>query len=227
MSEDRYLRIGDVVARTGLTERMIRHYEKLGLVTPHRSTSGQRLFDRDSLLALGKVRLLKQAGMPLDLIEKWLSNPLDARGLIETHLGYLRNESDRIAAAIALLKDIDAELSDGNPAEIDHLARIIATAEDADAEARARAFFERQFSKAQRDDWRELTERLREEIDPHEYDDAWRSLIADIKAALPLDPSAPAAQSFLQRWNALLAPFKRVASEAQQKMAREMWSNVG
>ncbi|MEL7485855.1 MAG: hypothetical protein AAGJ87_01425, partial [Pseudomonadota bacterium] len=26
---------------------------------------------------------------------------------------------------------------------------------------------------------------------------------------------------------ALLAPFKRVASEAQQKMAREMWSNVG
>ena len=37
MSEGQHLRIGDVVARTGLTERAIRHYEKLGLVAPARS----------------------------------------------------------------------------------------------------------------------------------------------------------------------------------------------
>ena len=39
MTRNEALRIGDVVARTGLTERAIRHYESLGLVAPARSSS--------------------------------------------------------------------------------------------------------------------------------------------------------------------------------------------
>ncbi len=226
MSGQRFLRIGEVAARTGLSERMIRHYERLGLIAPHRSSAGQRLYDAPTLLALAKVRLLKKAGMPLERIERWLSNPMDAQGLIEAHLDFLKNEMDRLAAAIALLKDIDAEIAREGGTGVDHLARIIAAEDDAANEERARVFFEKHFSKKQHDEWREMTERLRTVVDPHEYDDAWRALIAEIKQALPLDPSSRRAQALLARWEELLAPFRQVASPEQQELARKMWRNV-
>ena len=226
MRETNFFRIGDVVARTGLTERMIRHYESVGLVRPMRSTAGQRLFDADALLALAKVRLLKQAGMPLDLIQKWLANPIDARGLIAAQLSYLRSEADRLAMAITLLNEIDAELANGDPAEIDHLARIIAASTDQQAEMRARRFFEQHFTGDDHNAWRDMQARLRLEVDPEQYDAAWRTLITDIKAALPLDPASPEAQTLVARWHRLMEPFKRVATPEQQAMARTMWSNV-
>ena len=227
MSKQQYLRIGEVVLRTGLTERMIRHYERLGLVAPHRSRSGQRLYDAAALLSLAKVRLLKRAGMPLDRIEHWLSNPMDTHSVIEAHLDFLRNEMDRIAGAIALLKDIDAEINREGKTEIDHLARIIAAEDNGASEARAKAFFTKHFSKRQHVAWREMTERLATIVDPYEYDSAWRELIADIKGALPLNPASSEAQLFLKRWEDLLAPFRQVASSEQQEMGRKMWANVG
>jgi len=226
MQDQRVFRIGDVVARTGLTERMIRHYESLGLVAPERSAAGQRLYDADALLALAKVSLLKQAGMPLDMIEKWLANPLDARGLITAQLDYLRGKADRIARSIVLLKDIDRELEEGTPADVDHLARIIASSNNPEAENRARAFFEKHFTKADHQSWQDMQARLRLEVDAESYDAAWRDLIGEIKLAMPLDPASDEAQHFLDRWDALLAPFRKVATPEQQAMARQMWANV-
>ena len=226
MTRSRALKIGDVVARTGLTERMIRHYESLGLVRPERSASGQRLYDADALLALAKVRLLKQAGLPLNLIEKWLANPVGARGLIAAQLDYLRGEADRIAGAIVLLRDIDEELARGGDAGVDQLARIILSSDRREAADRARTFFEKHFTKDDHDAWRDMTARLRRKVDPEAYDAAWRTLISEIGAALPLDPASPEAQAFAGRWERLLEPCRRVATERQQAMARTMWANV-
>lgn len=227
MSGKHQLRIGDVVAQTGLTERMIRHYERLGLVAPDRSAAGQRLYDADSLLALAKVSLLKNAGLPLDLIRQWLDSPMDARELVAAQLGYLRCELDRISGSIALLKDLDDALAQGGAMQADDLARIISASGDSGAAARARAFFEKHFTRDQHDDWQDMTARLRAEVDPDAYDNAWRTLSAEIRSALPLDPASGEAQAFLARWDALLEPFRRVASTQQQTMARTMWTNVG
>ncbi|MEM1141607.1 MAG: MerR family transcriptional regulator [Pseudomonadota bacterium] len=49
MASRKAFRIGEVAARTGLTERMIRHYEKLGLVQPDRSDAGKRLYGANAL----------------------------------------------------------------------------------------------------------------------------------------------------------------------------------
>ncbi|MEL6370379.1 MAG: MerR family transcriptional regulator [Pseudomonadota bacterium] len=227
MSEQRQLRIGDIVARTGLSERMIRHYEQLGLVSPDRSASGQRLYDADAMLALATVSLLKRAGLSLDQISEWLANPLDAHGLIAAQLDFLVAESDRIAASVALLKDLRDSLPTDGTASVDDLARIIESSSDPRTEQRARAFFERHFSPRQHNDWRDMVARLRQEVDFDSYDDAWRALIAEIKSALPLEPGSDAAQTFLKRWDDLLAPFRRVATEGQQAAAKTMWSNVG
>ncbi|MEL7452113.1 MAG: MerR family transcriptional regulator, partial [Pseudomonadota bacterium] len=202
-------------------------YEKLGLLAPERSAAGQRLYDSDALLTLAKIRLLKQAGIPLDLIKTWLDNPLDARGLIAAQLDYLRDEADRIAQSILLLKQIDSEIERAGAQTVDHLARIIASSDDGREAMRARHFFEKHFTPSQRNDWRDMMARLQQEVDPVAYDTAWRSLIDDIKAALPIDPTSETAQGLLGRWNALLEPFQRVASSEQQAMASTMWENVG
>ena len=205
---------------------MIRHYERLGLVAPDRSSSGQRLYNSNALIALAKIRLLKKAGLPLEAIGRWLSNPMDGHSLIAAHLDFLRNEMDRVSGAIALLKDIDAEITRSGQADIDHLARIISAEDDAANEAKAREFFEHHFSKQQHDAWREMTERMGAIVDMYEYDNSWRSLIADIKEELPLDPSSSKARDLLERWEGLLVPFRQAATAEQQEMAQKMWTNV-
>lgn len=226
MGHVRQMRIGEVVARTGLTERMIRHYETLGLVMPDRSASGQRLYDADALLALGTVQLLKQAGLPLSTIRQWLTNPLDARGLIAAQKDLLRAEAKRIEDALALLEGIDSELEEGSAPLPDQLARIIASAHAKRDEARARAFFERHFTADDAEAWRRMMSELAAIVDPQDYDMAWRRLIDDIRDALHLAPDSEAAQALLDRWQQLLEPFQRVASQRQKSLARTMFSGV-
>ena len=48
-----WLRIGDVVERTGLTHRTLRHYDELGLLSPSGRSSGDyRLYSEDDLRRL-------------------------------------------------------------------------------------------------------------------------------------------------------------------------------
>lgn len=58
--------IGEVSARTGLSRRMLRHYDELGLVSPSaRSSSGYRVYSREDLSRLLHVESLRSLGMSL------------------------------------------------------------------------------------------------------------------------------------------------------------------
>lgn len=59
------LTIGDVAERTGLTQRTLRYYEELGLVSPARDEGGRRRYDAASLARLYRVRLQRSLGTPL------------------------------------------------------------------------------------------------------------------------------------------------------------------
>ena len=99
MAMGRSLRIGEVVARTGLTERSIRHYERIGLLRSNRSAAGQRLFGPEALTTLAVVRLLKRTGFPLRQIKHLLSNPVDAETLVSAQLALLRTEAASIQSS--------------------------------------------------------------------------------------------------------------------------------
>lgn len=62
------MRIGDLAARTGVSLRMLRYYEQNGLLSPSRSSSGQRLYARHDLDAVRRILLLKRAGLTLPVI---------------------------------------------------------------------------------------------------------------------------------------------------------------
>lgn len=68
------LTIGDVSARTGLAVSAIRFYEDQGLVHPHRSAGGHRLFERADIRRLSFVMVAQDLGFPLSQIRRELAS---------------------------------------------------------------------------------------------------------------------------------------------------------
>ncbi|MDN5758236.1 MAG: MerR family transcriptional regulator [Tomitella sp.] len=78
--------IGDVARRAGVTERTLRYYEELGLLTPSRDAAGRRRYDSHSLDRLYRIRLLRALGTPLDGVDP---DADDLRVLTRRHLADL------------------------------------------------------------------------------------------------------------------------------------------
>ena len=221
------LKIGDVVARTGLTERAIRHYERLGLIKPDRSAAGQRLFGVEALRALASVRILKRAGFSLAEIETLLQAKVDAKTLVKAQIESLRAQAESVQSSLTLLQGIARELERGGSADVDVLCRLVEAGEHCEQDESWRKIFDKYFSPARQRAWVKMQEKLRARIDPQAHEKAWWQIAADIKAALPLDPKSRQAQVLLDRWDELLKPFNSVASEQQKREARDFWLNVG
>lgn len=73
------MHIGDVALQTGITPRMIRHYEKLGLIPmPSRQLSGYRSYTQADIDRLRFIRSARDLGFPLaeiaSLLDLW-QNP--------------------------------------------------------------------------------------------------------------------------------------------------------
>ncbi len=68
MSDSR-MRIGELSARTGLSQRAIHYYESLGLIHPvQRAGKGYRYFDEEAVVRIEKIHTLKQIGLSLEEI---------------------------------------------------------------------------------------------------------------------------------------------------------------
>lgn len=228
MTAKRFLRIGEVTARTGLTGRALRHYEGEGLIAPGRSEAGQRLYSAADLSALASIDMLRRAGFSLAEIRTLRDGRgADLRALLTAQIEALRLEQARGLAAIATLETFIARLDGGAGEDVDLLCDLVAKSAACEPTAAWRAVFDRYFTAGQQERWIGLQQRLRDRVDPAAYDNAWNSLADEIKRALPLDPSSATAQAFLDRWEDLLKPFRAVASEREQREAAAFWSKAG
>ena len=228
MKDRRFLRIGDVVARTGLTERALRHYEDEGLIAPGRSEAGQRLYSAADLSSLASIGVLRRAGFSLAEIRRLRSGAgVDLRALLSAQIEALRLEQARSLAAIATLETFIARIDGGAGEDVDLLCDLVARSAECEPTAAWRAVFDRYFNAEQQARWIDLQARLRKLVDPERYDRAWNDLAGETKRALPLDPASPAAQSFLDRWEELLKPFRAAASPTEQQEAASFWGRAG
>ena len=75
--ESQFHTIGDVKAATGLTERRIRYYETLQLLTPQRTAGNQRLYSDRDVERLKTIKQLLDGGQSLKRVRERLSE-LDA-----------------------------------------------------------------------------------------------------------------------------------------------------
>jgi DNA-binding transcriptional MerR regulator len=221
------LRIGDVVRRTGLTERAIRHYEAQGLLKAARTAAGQRVYGEDMLRRLAIIRVLKRAGFSLSEIRKLIQSAMPVGAIIDAQLESLQQAAASVQQSIALLKSLRSELQQ-NPGDASSiLGRVAEIAEQCEPDAAWRAVFDRYFANDRQEAWKQLNERLSRAVDPQEHNAAWLGLIADIKSRLPLDPRSSAARKLMARWNKLMEPFNSVATAQQKEEARALWSRAG
>ncbi len=228
MTKPRFLRIGEVVVRTGLTERALRHYENEGLVAPGRSEAGQRLYSAADLSALASIDLLRRAGFSLAEIRRLRARSgASLRDLLAAQIEALRLGQAAAAAAIATLETFITRIDAGAGDDVDLLCGVVAAGAKCQASDAWRQVFDRYFSEEQQTRWKGLQSRLRAAVEPQSYDCAWGDLAEDIKRALPLDPASPAAQALLDRWDDLLKPFRAVASATEQREAANFWSRAG
>ncbi|MFD5124496.1 MerR family transcriptional regulator [Streptomyces sp. NPDC058385] len=132
--------IGEVSRRSGVSARMLRHYESLGLVRPSgRTGSGYREYSAEDIRRIFHVESLRSLGMSLREIGRALDDPGFTPSALVGDL--MRQTSDRISAETELLtrlRRIDA----ADPAGWEDVLQIVALlqalgSQSADARQRA------------------------------------------------------------------------------------------
>lgn len=132
--------IGEVAQRSGVSARMLRHYESLGLVRPSgRTDSGYREYSAKDIRRIFHVESLRSLGLSLREIGRALDDPGFTPSVLVGDL--IRQTRDRIAAETELLtrlRHIDA----ADPTEWEDVLRVVALlqalgSQSADARQRA------------------------------------------------------------------------------------------
>ncbi|WP_324610175.1 MerR family transcriptional regulator [Streptomyces sp. WM6378] len=100
--------IGELAERTGTSERLLRYYERMGLLSPQRRPNGYRFYDRCAEESVVRIRALLAAGLPTRVIRQVLpctaenASVLPCPGVLDAlrgQLSALDERSARIASA--------------------------------------------------------------------------------------------------------------------------------
>ena len=108
------MNIGQAAKRTGLSAKMIRYYESIGLLKPaSRSDSGYRLYQQDDLHALAFIKRSRDLGSSLEEVAKLLTlwqdrqrASADVKALANEHIADLNRRIDELVS----LRDTLSEL---------------------------------------------------------------------------------------------------------------------
>src|SRR3954468_17665351 len=103
-------KVGQLAKRTGISVRTLHHYDQIGLLTPsHRTESGHRLYDRDDVVRLQQIAMLRQLGFALEGIGSPLG-PASLPHLIDLHMARLRAQIERERTLMSRLERMAAWL---------------------------------------------------------------------------------------------------------------------
>ncbi|HYH12020.1 MAG TPA: MerR family transcriptional regulator [Thermomicrobiales bacterium] len=89
--------IAEVARMSNTTSRTLRHYDDIGLLKPaFVGENGYRYYERDQLLRLQQILLLRQLGLGLPVVSSILSGQQDTRTALTIHREHLQREQERL-----------------------------------------------------------------------------------------------------------------------------------
>ncbi|RAS27052.1 MULTISPECIES: Cu(I)-responsive transcriptional regulator [unclassified Pseudomonas] len=110
------MNIGQAARRSGLSTKMIRYYESIGLLKPAtRSDSGYRLYQAEDLHSLAFIKRSRDLGFSLDEVGKLLTlwqdrgrASADVKALAMQHIDELNRRIDELVSLRDTLGDLVA-----------------------------------------------------------------------------------------------------------------------
>jgi DNA-binding transcriptional MerR regulator len=132
-----------------VTSRTLRHYDDIGLLRPAAvAGNGLRFYERDQLLRLQQILVLRELGLSLDAISAIVNEGGDPVEQLRRHHRWLTEERDRFERLAATVQATISQMEGGDTVRPEELFENF----DADKQARYEA---------------ELVQRYGEEVTPH------------------------------------------------------------
>lgn len=102
--------IGEVAQRSGISARMLRHYDRIGLVSPsERTPGGYREYSEDDLRRLLHVEGLRSLGMTLTQIADVINDRgFDPAVMVESVIKRTREQIDKARELVQRLEEVQA-----------------------------------------------------------------------------------------------------------------------
>ena len=98
--------IQDVSKKTGLTAHTLRYYEKEGLISDvERSQGGFRQYTDEDLERLGLIRCLKNTGMSIQEIARFVQLTHEGDHTLEERVELLREHRERVLERMAEMQE--------------------------------------------------------------------------------------------------------------------------
>lgn len=105
--------ISQVAKASGVSARMLRHYDAIGLLPPNCVTAnGYRWYGRAELLRLQRILFLRRLGLGLERIGELLREQADEATALRGHLAQLEDERSHLDQIIATVKHTVADLDE-------------------------------------------------------------------------------------------------------------------
>ena len=127
--EKNYL-IGEFSERSGISKRMLRHYDKLDLFSPItlNEENGYRYYSENQLADLKKIQFFRDLGFTLQATKELMGKPLDINAFTELLIDReveLTKDADEIKSSLLLLKRTILYLENQPPNAVPSIEQIL------------------------------------------------------------------------------------------------------
>ncbi len=206
----RIYRVRDFARLAGITPKTLRHYERLGLLTPARSAAGYRLYTEAHLERLEHILALKFVGLPLKDIRMALARtPKELSLALAMQHRALQEKQAHVARALRAIEVARRALEERTADAPSVLKNIIEVIRMQDAVEAMKRYYR------SAEEWEKQRRYCEEGPAPE-----WRALYRDAANHLGEDPGSESVQALADRWLALTLR----AAAGDRALQQDSWS---
>jgi MerR family transcriptional regulator, thiopeptide resistance regulator len=191
-------RVHEFAALAGVTPKALRHYDRLGLLKPLRSTAGYRVYSEKHLARLEQIVALRFLGLPLREIKNVLDRGTSLSEALAEQRTVLQEKRQLLDRAINAIQSVEGVIASGRQPDSAVLRQLI----EVITMQNHLQTMKRYYSDAA---WEKLRAMRQQQSDAQRRDlsEAWTKLFREAESLLTEDPAGEKVQDLCVRWSEL------------------------